>query len=107
MSETKIDFVEGWTGPLDFQLKGDGTVVDLTGLTVTGVSKDKKRNAVTLTSDVSILDATDGKVRMTPDTGDFEAENSPYSLRFKVVDGSTGIVFYPSAEAVVLIVREQ
>jgi hypothetical protein len=54
---------------------------------------------------VSILTATEGKVRMTPDTGDFQSEDSPYELRFKVVDGASAVVFFPSGEAVNLIVR--
>ncbi|HSG05863.1 MAG TPA: hypothetical protein VLB09_05655 [Nitrospiria bacterium] len=107
MSETKLEFVEGWTGPLDLELKADGDEYNLTGLTVSGISKDNTRSLVDLSGDVSILDATAGKVRLNPDTGDFEAEKSPYSLRIKVRDASTQDVYFPSGQAMVLIVREQ
>ena len=78
--------VEGWTGPLDFQLFNDGTAQDLTSITVTGEARNRLRQAVTLSGNVTVLSATDGTVRMTPDTGDFLAVDSPYELRFRATD---------------------
>ncbi len=101
----KVEIVEGWSGGLDFQLLNDGVAQNLSTMTVTGQSRNRLRQLVDLASDVSVLTATDGTVRLTPDTGDFPAANSPYELRFKVVDAATNIVFFPSGEAVVLIVR--
>jgi hypothetical protein len=105
MAKLKVEFVEGWTGPLDFQLLNDGVAQDLTAITVTGQARNRLNAAVDLSSDVAILTATDGTVRLTPDAVDFESESSPYELRFKAVDATTAVVFFPSGEAVTLIVR--
>ncbi len=105
MANIKVEFVEGWTGPLDFQLLNDGTAQNLAGTTVTGQARNRLLQLVDLSSDVTVTSATDGQVRMTPDTGDFPADQSPYELRFKVVDGTTATVFFPSAQALTLIVR--
>lgn len=105
MSKLKVEFVEGWSGPLDFELLNDGAVQDLTSMTVTGQARNRLNTLVDLSSDVTVVTATEGKVRMTPDTGDFQSEDSPYELRFKVVDAGLAVVFFPSGEAVNLIVR--
>ena len=102
MSEVSI--VEGWTGDIEFQLKDDGTAADLGSDTITAEARNKKRESVTLTGDLTIVTATDGKVRMNPDTGDFVSPQSPYELRFKRATG-TGVVYYPSDDAVRLNVR--
>lgn len=101
----KVEFVEGWTGPLDFQLLNDGVAQDLTAMTVTGQARNRLQASVDLSSDVSVVTATDGKVRLTPDATDFDSDASPYELRFKVVDAATATVFFPSGEAIVLVVR--
>lgn len=101
----KVEFVEGWTGPLDFQLLNDGSAQDLTAMTVTGQARNRLNAAVDLSSDVTVISATAGTVRLTPDAIDFESESSPYELRFKVVDAATAVVFFPSGEAVTLVVR--
>lgn len=105
MSKVKVEFVEGWTGPLDFQLLNDGAAQDLTNMTVTGQARNRLNTLVDLSSDVSVISATDGTVRLTPDAVDFDSVYSPYELRFKVVDATTATVFFPSGEAVVLVVR--
>jgi len=105
MAKLKVEFVEGWTGPLDFQLLNDGVMQDLTTMTVTGQARNRLNALVDLSSDVAILTATEGKVRLTPDATDFDNALSPYELRFKVVDATTAVVFFPSGEAVTLIVR--
>ena len=105
MSILKVEFVEGWTGPLDFELLNDGVAQDLTAMTVTGQARNRLNTTVDLTADVAVLTATAGTVRLTPDAADFDSTESPYELRFKVVDGASAVVFFPSAEAVTLIVR--
>ncbi len=99
-----VDIVEGWSGPIDFQLKENGVAADLTGDTMTAEAVDRRRQPTTLTGDLSIISATDGKIRLTPDTGDFIASASPYELRFKRTT-IAGIVFYPNGEAVRVDVR--
>jgi hypothetical protein len=105
MAKIKVEIVEGWTGPLDFELLSDGTPQNLTSIGVSGRALDRDKQSVTLTSDVTIVTATEGLVRLTPDTGDFSASGSPYELRFMATDGAGGIVFYPSGEGITLIVR--
>lgn len=99
-----VDIVEGWTGSVDFQLKEDGTAADLGSDTMIAEARDRQRQSVTLTGDLTVVTATDGKVRLNPDTGDFVSSESPYELRFKRTTGS-GIVYYPNEEAVRVNVR--
>lgn len=105
MSQLKIGIVEGWSAPLDFQLLNDGSPQNLTSMTLTGVAYNRVGVAVDLSSDVTVLSATAGTVRLTPDTGDFVKDASPYDLRFKIVDNSTQSAYFPSDESIVLIVR--
>lgn len=105
MAQQKVNIAEGWSAPIDFQLFNDDVAQDLTNMTVTGQAYDRLKNAVALASDVSVLTATAGKVRLTPDTDDFVEEGSPYELRFKVVDSGNAAAFFPSAEPVAVIVR--
>jgi len=101
----KVGIVEGWSAPMDFQLFNDGVAQDLTAMVVTGQARNRYRNFITLTSNVSVLTATEGIVRLTPDTGDFIEADSPYDLRFHVVDSATQHAFFPSEEAITLVVR--
>jgi hypothetical protein len=92
-----LDVVEAWTGPLDFQLKADGVVVNLTGLTVGLVLKDSVGAVVTVGGTLSILDAVNGKVRFTPAATDLVVSKSPYAARIKVTDAGGKDVFFPNA----------
>lgn len=105
MAQTKVGIVEGWSAPLDFELLNDGSPQNLTNMTLTGVAYNRVGIAVDLSSDVTILSATAGTVRLTPDTGDFVRDGSPYDVRFKIVDSSTQSAFFPSDESILLIVR--
>ena len=105
MSQIKVGIVEGWSAPLDFELLNDGSPQNLTNMTLSGVAYNRVGVAVDLSSDVAVISATAGTVRLTPDTGDFVVSGSPYDVRFKVVDNSTQIAFFPSDESISLIVR--
>lgn len=105
MAQLKVGIVETWTAPLDFQLLSDGSPQDLTGMTVSGVARNRYEQFVTLAGDVTVLDATDGQVRLIPDSGDFAKEDQPYELRFEVVDGASERAFWPSEEAILINVR--
>jgi hypothetical protein len=91
-----IEIIEGWTGPIDFALKADGSAVDLNGITVTLLLKGNDGLAVDTTGDISILDSTAGTVRYLPDAADLTAAKSPYKARFKLVDGTGAIAYCPS-----------
>jgi len=90
-----ISVVEGWTGDLNFQLLADGAAYNLTGTTVTLVLLDSNGATIDTTGDLSVTDAVLGKVRYSPDAGDFRASVSSYSARVKVALGSQ-VIFFPS-----------
>jgi hypothetical protein len=92
--------VEGWTGPLDFQLKSDGAVPagTLAGMTVTHVLVDANGVAVDMTGKVSVPDEATWKVRYSPGAADLVAIKGPYTSRWKVTDAGGKVVFFPSAE---------
>lgn len=105
MGQLKVGIVNGWSAPLDFQLLSDGAPFNLTSLTVTATARNRYAQDVTLTGNLSVIDATDGELRLIPDATDFLATDSPYELRFKVRDSSTQDAFWPNEEPVLLIVR--
>jgi hypothetical protein len=100
-----IEIVEGWTDALPFTLEADEVAIDLSGCTVTAVLKDNKGIVVDTTSDVTVTDSTAGQVEYAPDAVDFDADLSPYSLRFRVVDIGGNVVYFPSADAELIKVR--
>ena len=100
-----IEIVEGWTDPLPFTLKADGTAVDLTGFTVTATLRDCNGTLVDTTSDVTVTGTTSGQVEYAPDSADFDADLSPYAIRFKAVDSTGNIVYFPNAAASLIKVR--
>lgn len=91
-----LEIVEGWTGPVDMQLKKNGSPVSLTGCTVTLVLRGKDGLNIDTASNISVLDAPTGQVRYLPDAGDLVAAKTPHWARFRVVDASSKIVFFPS-----------
>lgn len=99
------DIVEGWTGNLDFQLKSDGAVVNLTGMTVELILTDKDGAAITTAGNITVFDAANGKVRYIPDAADLDDAKSPYTARWKVTDGAGKIVFFPNGVSDVYLVR--
>lgn len=101
---TPPELVDGWTEVVDFQLKSDGVVVNLTGGTVELILKGNDGIAVDTAGNTSILDAVNGKVRYIPDAADLVATKSPYSARWKVTLSSR-ISFFPNGGADEWIVR--
>lgn|SRR5574341_387303 len=99
-----VAIVEGWTGNLEFRLQDDGVAANLGSDAIAAEACDRRRLPVTLQGDLAVVAATEGRVRLNPDTGDFVAAQSPYELRFRRVTLS-GIVYYPSDEAVRVTVR--
>jgi hypothetical protein len=92
------EVVAGWSGALPFDLKADGVVVDLTGLTVKGIVHDRYGVDVDTTGKVTVTGTTSGRVTWTPSTGDLKAAKQPYSVRFKVVDATTAAVYFANGE---------
>jgi hypothetical protein len=92
------EIVAGWSGALPFTLKADAVAVDLTGLTVTGVVHDRYGADVLTSGKVSVTGTTSGAVSWTPASSDLSAQKSPYSVRFKVVDGTSAAVYFANGE---------
>ncbi len=94
---------EGWTKELEaFTLKLDDTPQSLAGITVTLVLSDNQGRLVA--SPGSIRKDSDqtgdgkGKVYWKP-AATLKADLSPYTIRWKAVDGAEDVVFYPDGEA--------
>lgn len=89
--------IAGTTAALRFQLLEAGAPINLTGATVTVLLSDRTGTAVASPGSVSVDDALNGKVSFTPtDANVFNAALSPYSIRWKVVDGSSAIYYVPT-----------
>lgn len=88
-------FVEGWTERIRYQLKSDGVVQPLTGMTVTMNAYDRTGTAVTWTGVAGIDDILEGIVYFDPAAADLVAADSPYQIRWKVTDGLGKVAFYP------------
>jgi hypothetical protein len=98
------EVVEGWSAALPFVLKADGTAVDLSGLTVTGEIHDRFRVAVLTSDTVSVTSSTGGYVAWTPNSSDLSAARSPYSVRFKVADPTSAVVYFANGQSDTLVV---
>lgn len=87
-------FVEGWTAPIDYQLKKNSLPFNGTGMTVSLELRDKDGVVVTELGPTAWLDATQSTVRYTPAPTDLTFARSPMKARFKVVNGPE-VVFFP------------
>lgn len=94
---TVYNVVVGWTSPIDIDLKDDGATPSGTlGGTVTLILKDASGNSVDFTGNVTIQDATNWRVRVSPDSGDFSTAGV-YRGRIKVTDGSGKVAYFPNS----------
>ena len=88
--------VAGQTSPYDIDLKDDGAIPSGTlGGTVTLVLETLAGVVQTLTGTVSIQDATNWRVRISPAAGDFV--EGIYQGRIRVVDSSGKIAYFPNS----------
>lgn len=101
-----LEIVEGWTGELGpFTLKADGVAVDLTGMTVALVLKDKDGAAVDTTGDTRVSGTpTSGKVYYAPGAADMTNAASPYTVHWSVTDAFGKVVFFPNGAADTIVV---
>lgn len=103
------ELVEGWSGPLDFELTDGEQVIDFTGLDSPEVSlylTGADNVAVATLERVTIQTPAAGVVRYIPREGDLLSTRSPYRARFKV--SSLGgypperqSVFFPNSEPMI------
>lgn len=96
------EVVEGWTGALPFTLKADGSPVDLTGMTVHIILKDRAGTLVKdTTMGITLSTSSTGQVSYSPGTssGDlFQAAKTPYYIRFRVTDALSKTVYFPNGD---------
>ena len=103
---SKFYIVQGQTEPIDVQLFRDRVPLDLTGLPVpTLILRGLTGSLVDTTADVSVLEATTGKLRYLPEATAFDPAQSPYVGRWRVVDATGKIGFWPNREVDQWIVR--
>lgn len=93
------DLVEGWSAAIPFTLKGDNVALDLTGLTVTLVLKDRQGGVVNTAGKVATITPSAGTVTFTPVDGDLKASLSPYSARFVLTDTNSKVLYVPNGAA--------
>lgn len=101
-----IEIVEGWTDALPFRLNADGVPVDLTGMVVSIVLRDKNGSTIKdSTNGVTVTGSTDGDVDYGPSSSDFTVARSPYKVRFRVRDALQKVAYFPNAEEDLIVVR--
>ena len=96
-------FVEGWTTPIDYQLKkgpeaGPLAPFNAAGMAVSLELRDRSGVVITETGSTEWLDAAQSQVRYTPAAADLTFARSPIRARFKVVAGAD-VAFFPRGEA--------
>lgn len=90
---------EGQTIPYDVQLtlKLVGSLTfaafDATGMTVTSILRDKNGTLVSVAT--SWFSQTTSIARLDPVAGTFVFARRPYFLKFRIVDGTGDVSFYP------------
>jgi len=89
-------YVEGWTKPIDYQLKIGGLPFNATGMTVALELRDRNGAVVNETGSTTWLDATQSKVRYTPNAADLTNARSPMKVRFRVQSGAD-IEWFPQS----------
>src|SRR3990167_9264627 len=92
---TVHEVVAGQTSNYDIDLQDDGATPSgtLTG-TVELIIKNSAGTQLAFTGDVSITDATNWRIRLAPDAGDFV--EGVYRGRVKVTDDNGKIAYFPS-----------
>lgn len=96
---TRFHVREGTTVDLNYQLLNNGAAYDLTGMTPALQLVDKRGQAVS-PGTVSLVTASEGKIKIAPDGTTWRKADSPYRGAFKVTDGSSKVEFWPNGDAV-------
>lgn len=91
-------FVEGWTTPIDYQLKKNGVPFDATGMTVELILRDKNGVEVIEGGSTAWSDAPNSIARYSPSATDLTVARSPMRVHWKVVDGAGKVAFFPKGE---------
>jgi hypothetical protein len=98
-------FTEGWTTPIEYQLKKNGAAFNATGMTVETILTDKDKVEITEVGSTAWSDAANSIVKYSPAASDLTAARSPMGIRWKVTDGAGKIAFFPQGEPEELVVH--
>ena len=103
---TTHEVVAGQTSNYDIDLKDDGATPSgtLSG-TVTWIIKNSAGTQITMTGNVSIIDAAGWRIRVQPDASDFT--EGVYRCRVKVTDDNSKVAFFPNSKWDILIVHPE
>lgn len=92
------NFVEGWTTPIDYQLKKNGAPFNAAGMTVELILRDKNKVEIAEGGLTAWSDETQSIVRYTPSATDLTVARSPMRVHWKVTDGAGKVAFFPKGE---------
>lgn len=103
---TTHEVVAGQTSNYDIDLKDDGATPSgtLAG-TVELIIKNSDGTQLAFTGDVSIQDATNWRIRLAPDAGDFV--EGIYRGRVKVTDDNGKIAYFPNSHWDIWVVHPE
>jgi len=94
---------DGWTANLDAQLLVNGATFDFSGMSISSVVRTRIGRIVAVAT--QWIADTQGTVRLLPVNTDFAAEDSPYTIRFKVVDGAGKVAYFPEGDPYTITVK--
>lgn len=99
---------EGWTERIRYRLTRNSPAVDmdLTGMTVELVGKDRASVALVFSGTVGSDDPANGIVYLDPATTDLLAATSPYRVRWKITDSFGKIAYFPREDPLVWNIEE-
>jgi hypothetical protein len=98
------EYTEGWTVPIEHDLKHDRQSFNASGMTPALVLKDKTGTAVTITGTVEWANEASSRIRFTPSATDLVAAKSPYKMHWKVTDLAGKIAYYPQGAPILMTV---
>lgn len=107
-SSNVLNIREGWTQRIRYALTRNSPAVamDLTGMTIGLVGKDRSSADLVFTGTVGSDDLVGGIVYLDPSSSDLLAATSPYRLRWSVTDGTGKIAYFPGADPLVWNIEE-
>jgi hypothetical protein len=101
------EIVAGWTAPIDIELltRGAAPTGTMAGMTVRLLLMSKTGDEIDTVGDVTIEDTDVWVVRYAPDPSDLHP--GVYRMRIKVTDSGGKVVYFPSGDPDVLVVRPE
>jgi hypothetical protein len=103
--QVELQVRQGWTERIRMALTiNGGTVINLTGMTLALVGKDRDSTDISFAGSVGTDDAAGGIIYLDPGAADLLASRSPYRLRWSVTANSK-TAFFPHDEPMFWIVE--